>query len=46
MLVYRNDDTAADACGVLDQLTERVAALHAPTHDEIISLLIDFCEIE
>src|SRR3954469_4103172 len=46
MLVYRSDDHPVDARSLVDQLVDRVDGLKSPAHDELLSVFIDFGEIE
>ncbi len=46
MLIYRSDHEVVAVAEALDRLSDRIAALRAPQHDEVISVFIDLGEIE
>jgi hypothetical protein len=46
MLVYRTDDHLVEARLVVDRLAERIEGLKNPPHDELMSVFIEFGEIE
>jgi hypothetical protein len=46
MLIYRSDHDVVPAGELLQRLSNRIAALKAPAHDEVISVFIDLGEFE
>src|SRR4051812_11806927 len=46
MLVYRTDDHPVDPRIVVDRLAERIKGLENPAHDELMSVFIEFGELE
>src|SRR3954464_4809291 len=46
MLVYRTDDQPVDARIAIERLAGRLEELKSPAHDELMSVFIEFGEIE
>lgn len=46
MLVYRNDDEVVDTRQVFDRLVTRIEQLNRPGHDDVMSVFVDFGELE
>ena len=46
MLIYRSDHDVVSAVGLLKRVSDRIAALRAPEHDEVISVFIELGELE